>query len=84
MITDIELTKGNTYIICDKDVPIGTYTYIGKKSGVNDQEKMARFLMFKKEGHTSSYEIIEGYEITDKGLVEPTITIRSSPKQLDS
>ena len=26
-------------------------------------------------------KVIEGYEITDKGLVEPTITIRSRPKR---
>ncbi len=79
MVTASELTKGNKYIICDKNVPIGTYTYIGTKSGVNDQDKMATFLMFtsKRGEHVSTYECIEGYEFSEGGLVEPTITIRS-------
>ena len=82
-INGTKIKKGNTYILYDNNVSIGTYTYVGKKSGVNSQEKMSIFPMFQKKEPTSNYERIEGYEFDGVGLVEQAITIHCS-KQLDS
>ena len=69
-INETKIKKGETYIICDNNVPIGTYTYVGTKSGVNSQNSLSMFLMFKK------YERIEGFEFSEDGLVEKSISIR--------
>lgn len=80
-INGTKIKKGNTYIICDNNVSIGTYTYVGKKSGVNSKEKRSMFLMFQKKEPTSNYDIIEGYEFDGYGLVEPAITIRCTDEK---
>ena len=55
---------------------MGSYIYIGKKNGINDQGVMSLFLMFKRDCSVLNNEIIEGYETTEHGLVERSITIR--------
>ena len=66
-INETQIKKGETYIICDNNVPIGTYTYVGTKSGVNSRNSLSMFLMFKKYDHISNYERIEGYEFSKNG-----------------
>lgn len=80
-INGTKINKGNTYILYDNNVSIGTYTYVGMKSGLNSKEKMAVFLMFQKKEPTSNYDMIEGYEFDGYGLVEPAITIRCTDEK---
>jgi len=79
-INETKIKKGETYIICDNNVSIGTYTYVGTKSGVNSQNNLSMFLMFKKYDHISNYERIEGYEFSENGLVEKSITIQCTKR----
>ena len=69
-INGTKIKKGGTYIICENNAPIGKYTYVGTKFGVNNQEKMSMFLMFQ------ICERIEGFEFSEDGLVEKSISIR--------
>ena len=77
MLTENELIEGNQYSISKNNIQIGIYTYMGTKSAVNDKYKMARFVMFMKYEKTSNHECIEGYEVSDSGLVEHLITIQN-------
>lgn len=75
-INGTKIKKGGTYIICENNAPIGKYTYVGTKSGINSRNSLSMFLMFKKYDHISNYERIEGYEFSENGLVEKSITIQ--------
>ena len=65
-----KIKKGKTYTICENNAPIGVYTYVGTKFGVHNQENMSLFLMFQ------ICERIEGFEFSEDGLVEKSISIR--------
>lgn len=77
MLTLNEFMEGNKYIISENNIQIGIYTYMGIKSGLNDNSKMTRFIMFMKYGDNLNNECIEGYELIQDILVESSITIQN-------
>lgn len=72
-----EFAEGNKYIISQNNIQVGIYTYMGIKSALNDQSKMAMFLMFMKYGDDLNKECVEGYELIKNKIVESSITIQN-------